>query len=435
MQLDTYPIPAIADIIITHESRGTMDQDQGLTPSSSSLSYGPSSSSDSSEDDAPHLNRRNRRYALIFTLLMFFVATAAIFFAGGNKERADSTLIVQVPAGLEIGGNEAASTTAPSVTQSTPKPSNSPVISYTPALAENVTSSAQQPTEQHIHTESPAPTMQQTHPSNHHSPRHTDSPTHKHHHSHPIEHRPTYKPTGKPTHKRHTHSDTIMSPTSTESPTHLKQGTLSPTQHPSMHTESPSAPPSSQVNNTSVSVSASDSDPILRVLKPSALATIEKSNPDFKLGGMEQLSVEGDERISFIHFNLTSISDDVVARATLNLHLTTRDNDITDITVRVDMLPHVWAWSAGSVSWNEPLASEEPFTVGYLSPVGYLAAAPLASDITEHLYEVDVTSAISRAHRQWVTFRLSTESSGRLWFASEEWNGGELVPELVIVLL
>jgi len=395
----------------------------------------------------------------MFTLLVSFVFIAsAIFLAGGKKRDialimqepvsefggdetvsmaapSDTQKIMQEPFIYDIGGDETASTAAPSVTQNTPKPTNSPVTSYTPALTD-VTPSTQQPTKQHT-TESPTHTKQHTHPSMHHSPRHTDSPTHKHHHAHDVEHRMTYKPTGRPTHKRHTHSD-HMSSTPTESPTHLKQHTHPLTQHPPRHTESPTTPPSTQVNNTSVtasdsdpvnntSVSTSDSDPLIRI-KPSALATIEKSNPDFKNGGLEQLSVEGDERISFIHFDLSLISEDVVAKATLNLHVTTHDDDMSATTVRVEMLPHVWAWSAGSVSWNEPLASEEPFLVDYL------AAVP-NPNTTEQLYEVDVTSAIFRAHQQRVTFRLSTESSGRLWFASEEWNGGELVPELVIVLL
>ena len=236
--IDFFPMFSSKGNFTNHEPRGTMDQDtQGLTPSS--VSSAPSGLSGSSGDDAPHRNRRNRRYVLMFSLLISFVVMAsAIFLGRGSKH--DINLIMQEPVSYEFGGDETASTATPSDTQNTPKPTNSPVTSYTPALTD-ATPSTQQPTEQPTHTESPSHTNQHTHPSMHHSPRHTDSPTHKHHHTHDVEHRLTNKPTGRPTHRRHTHSSTP-----TESPTRLKQHTHPLTQHPPRHTESPTTPPSTE---------------------------------------------------------------------------------------------------------------------------------------------------------------------------------------------
>jgi len=213
-------------------------------------------------------------------------------------------------------------------------------------------------------------------------------------------------PTAKPTHRRHDHGEHTSS--------EAEEGTT--------------VSPNTNVDDSEVPASATDA----RIhIKPRALATVDISNPDFKLGGLDQLGVDRDERFSFVHFDLSSISGDVVSNATLNLYLTAFELErgalLSHITVAVDMLPHVEDWSVGSVSWTESLDTEEPFLVDEL------VAMALAYGSTEQLYEVDVTSAIFQA-QQWVTFRLSTESRGSLSFASEQWNEGELAPELVVTL-
>ena len=57
-------------------------------------------------------------------------------------------------------------------------------------------------------------------------------------------------------------------------------------------------------------------------IKSSAMTTIKKSSPTSKDGGMVNFSVEGDERISFVRFELPSSdvsNNGWVEKATLNL--------------------------------------------------------------------------------------------------------------------
>jgi len=468
-----FPVFSLKGKFVKHESAEKSDIEiQGLTPS---MLPGPSRSPGV---EAPQQNKRNRQYAIMFTfLLSFVVIVSAIFIAGGEKSESRSTLIPNVFASSEFEFGETMSTGAPPVTQTIPIPTNRPA-------AVDV-ASTQKPT----HVGTSAPTIHHTH--EHHSPRHTGSPTHveqntnvvahratsnptgrpthrKHHHSdnkptgrptHKKHHhadqqssstteKPTHKrhdhsdrkPTGKPTHKRHDHSDRQPS-TPTEKPTHNKHNhsdhapptlTGKPTHKRHEHDEHTSSElkeshlpsPDTSINNSETLAPTSDTHVHI---KPRALATIEKSNPDFKLGGMDQLGIQRDEILSFLHFSLSSIAGDTVAKATLNLYLTAYDDNMSNITVTVDMLPHVGDWSVGSVSWNEPLDSDDLFLVDYL------VALPLATESTERLYEVDVTPAIIRAH-QWVTFRLSTESSGRLSFASKSLDVTEITPTLNITL-
>ena len=167
------------------------------------------------------------------------------------------------------------------------------------------------------------------------------------------------------------------------------------------------------------------------------MTTIKKSSPNAKNGGLLHFSVEGDEsaegeeRISFVRFDLSTISaSDVVARATLSLHLVghhKKSDEEHTFKIDVDALPQGGDWSTGSVSWNDQLECKGSFFVESFS------AVPLESSVEKQIYAVDVTSAIVST-KKWITFKLSTESSGRLDFAGKKWSGGEAVPELMLTM-
>eukprot|EP00571_Detonula_confervacea_P008142 CAMPEP_0172320282 /NCGR_PEP_ID=MMETSP1058-20130122/40181_1 /TAXON_ID=83371 /ORGANISM="Detonula confervacea, Strain CCMP 353" /LENGTH=451 /DNA_ID=CAMNT_0013035515 /DNA_START=96 /DNA_END=1451 /DNA_ORIENTATION=- len=235
-----------------------------------------------------------------------------------------------------------------------------------------------------------------------------------------------------PSKQYHTHPEKEHTPRQTNRPTveptiPSKHHTHPQKDHTPRRTESPTASSSSIQDFTSLSDSASSYP--LRI-PATAVATIKKSHPDDKRGGLQELAVERDERISLIRFDLSSIisDNDVVSRATLKLYLKTHNGDHT--TTSVDMLPHGGEWTDQSVSWNNPPNSKESYSVTTFDVAG------LPDGVTTHLIEVDVTSAINyeATQNEWVTFKLVAKSSGDLWFASKGWNGGEAVPELVITL-
>eukprot|EP00578_Thalassiosira_sp_NH16_P015714 CAMPEP_0181106878 /NCGR_PEP_ID=MMETSP1071-20121207/16764_1 /TAXON_ID=35127 /ORGANISM="Thalassiosira sp., Strain NH16" /LENGTH=1050 /DNA_ID=CAMNT_0023190309 /DNA_START=134 /DNA_END=3286 /DNA_ORIENTATION=+ len=156
-------------------------------------------------------------------------------------------------------------------------------------------------------------------------------------------------------------------------------------------------------------------------ISPSAVACIRKSYPD-DLFGQQELRVERDESISYIRFDLSTISDgDMISKATMNLYLTPVDH--TRATIIVD---HIYAgsWSDESVSWNNPLKSKLAH---------YVNSFEVSSYTTNKIVEVDVTSAINPAYEV-ITFKLSTPSRGSYVFASREWQGEEAAPELVITV-
>ncbi len=165
-------------------------------------------------------------------------------------------------------------------------------------------------------------------------------------------------------------------------------------------------------------------------INPSAMTTIKKSSPDATNGGELHFSVEGgNERISFVRFELPDLSkDDVVVRATLRLYLVRYhvDEGQETFNVSVDAFPHGGKWEDGTVSWNERIEDRGSFVVNSFKIVTqYLHASH---------FEVDVTSAIDLAKERRITFKLYTdEVGGRVDFAGKGWNGGENVPELIIV--
>ena len=177
-------------------------------------------------------------------------------------------------------------------------------------------------------------------------------------------------------------------------------------------------------------------------IEANAVSTIIRSNPDYKWEGLQELGIEGDERISYIRFQYRNNDDNddddapIITKAVLRLYLKTHRDDVDYATVQVSALPYGGIWYDESISWNDPPSSIDEYVVNTFLTKG--------SPFGVQLIEVDVTSAIAHPMRKKnddgdddggsVTFKLSTESNGDYWFASRKWNGGEAVPELVLTL-
>ena len=85
--------------------------------------------------------------------------------------------------------------------------------------------------------------------------------------------------------------------------------------------------------------------------------------------------------------------------------------------------------------WNDPVEDRGSYRVDSFSVTATTGGSE--EEQQQHTFEADVTSAIidySKVNKHVVTFRLSTKSNERLDFASEGWNGGSAVPELVLVM-
>ena len=181
--------------------------------------------------------------------------------------------------------------------------------------------------------------------------------------------------------------------------------------------------PASDPNGQSESATT-DSNTIR--ITPSALTSIKSSRPKSTDGGKKFLSVDGSDdetRVSFLRFDLSSLpKHDEVAKATLKLHLTSKHVDI-NAKVFVDVLPHGGEWMGDMISWNNPVEEEGLSNLESFSVTGS----------EQKLFEVDVTSAIEPKMRM-VTFKLWTGSVERINFASEDWNGGDSEPELIVSL-
>jgi hypothetical protein len=170
---------------------------------------------------------------------------------------------------------------------------------------------------------------------------------------------------------------------------------------------------------------------------PRALATIKRNEPDNKFAGLQELGVERDQRVSFVRFDLSEHQYDVdeVFDAKLLLNLISHDQiDEGGTKVDVDVLPYAGGWIEDTLTWNSP-----PNTTDAATTNTFLWAGEMG-DVEFHLLEVDVTAAVlssvvttTRGAND-VTFRLSTESGGFLFFASRRWNNGDGMPTLVIRL-
>ncbi len=101
-------------------------------------------------------------------------------------------------------------------------------------------------------------------------------------------------------------------------------------------------------------------------------------------------------------------------------------------TVDVDVLPYAGAWIEDTLTWNAPPNATDAVKTDTFKWAGTMG------DFQYHLLEADVTDAITSSvvtetrGANDVTFRLSTESEGFLFFASRRWNNGDGMPMLVV---
>ncbi|KAL3810857.1 hypothetical protein ACHAXA_005857 [Cyclostephanos tholiformis] len=167
---------------------------------------------------------------------------------------------------------------------------------------------------------------------------------------------------------------------------------------------------------------------------PASLATIERDEPDNKFAGLEELGVERDERVSFVRFDLSEHQYNGVdiVDAMLLLNLISHDHvDEGGTRVKVDLLPYAGGWIEDTLTWNAPPNATDAVTTNTFLWAGEMG------DVGFHLIEVDVTAAILNkvvSTTKNVTFRLSTESGGFLFFAGRRWNYGQGMPTLAIRL-
>jgi len=169
----------------------------------------------------------------------------------------------------------------------------------------------------------------------------------------------------------------------------------------------------------------------------SSVSTTMRSNPDYRWGVVKELSVESDEQISYIRFDLSSINrnrfmsgsviDLDISKVILWLYMITHQDE--EDLIKVDMLPAAGRWEDSSVSWNNPPDAKDAFYVDSFVAKGV--------EVGLVLIQVDVTPAfISSLYDTAVTFKLYTEptSNGVYSFASRDWEEGESIPELVVTM-
>ena len=166
----------------------------------------------------------------------------------------------------------------------------------------------------------------------------------------------------------------------------------------------------------------------------SSVSTVMRSNPDYRWGGVKELSVESDEQISYIRFDLSSVKrfmsgsdiDLDISKVILWLYMTTHQDE--EDLIKVDMLPAAGRWEDSSVSWNNTPDAKDAFYVDSFVAKGV--------EIGLVLIQVDVTSAFINSSYDTVTFKLYAEptSNGVHSFASRQWDEGESIPELVVTM-
>lgn len=221
------------------------------------------------------------------------------------------------------------------------------------------------------------------------------------------------------------------------------QATLNPAQQITPD-PSPASPATTPGSTSAVIVS---SNPSTLFLKPSADTTIFKNRPTNSYADQSYLSVKGLNRASsFLRFDVSTISEKYVGKAVLRLYSILPDT-VEDINVEVgglsnivvDMLPFAGGWDETSVTYNNPVLLNESFRVGSFSVEGYPYTTSEVNKI-QRLHEVDVTTAFPQSSTSegftTVSFRLYSDedSTGRVDFASSDWNHGFAEAELLIEL-
>lgn len=194
--------------------------------------------------------------------------------------------------------------------------------------------------------------------------------------------------------------------------------------------------------------------PNLVYLNAAADTSIFKNRPDNIYGGREYLAVKGiDKATCFIRFDGAKAQRFIptyqkyVAKATLRVFtiVTNQDNAASEAggigDVSVDILQKAGMWDESLISYANPiLQSRQSLKVGSFSVAEYPYTTGANTNGLQGLHEIDVTDAFRDSYStdgfDTLTFKLYSEvdSTGRVDFASKEWNGGLNQPELIIKL-
>ncbi|KAL7436170.1 hypothetical protein ACHAXH_006809, partial [Discostella pseudostelligera] len=163
--------------------------------------------------------------------------------------------------------------------------------------------------------------------------------------------------------------------------------------------------------------------------------TIDELSPNVNYGDESYLSVEGNTKVALVKFDLSVLNGRSYNKATLVINsLLNEEADESAAHVTVGVLPQAGDWNEGLLTWTDAGSSR----------AGSFVVNQFQSDSSQtRRHEVDVLRAIENALRPSfqggapsgiVTFELYTESGSIAQFASREWNGGALEPELRIYL-
>ena len=159
------------------------------------------------------------------------------------------------------------------------------------------------------------------------------------------------------------------------------------------------------------------------------------------------LSVSGsDKSVCFIRFDISSVLGHSVDGATLRLFSILISDDENDSessgvnSVNIEVMPRAGDWDEGSITWDNNIESTGSFQVASFS----VQESPRRSetDKPQQLHEVDAKSSLSTTlldedrsgGKAFLTFKISSDSIGKVDFASREWDRGAAKPELVVTL-
>ncbi|KAL9183079.1 hypothetical protein ACHAXT_004866 [Thalassiosira profunda] len=207
-------------------------------------------------------------------------------------------------------------------------------------------------------------------------------------------------------------------------------------------------PDEPEVPATAASIVASTitPDPSLISLRDSADTSIFKNRPAKSYDGGNYLTVKALEKASaFVMFDTSALSRNLVAKATLRVYSIVPDSFDEDgqagglSSVNVELLPSASDWGGTTVTYDSPLQSNDAFSVGSFSVEGYPYHNSALFNRLQRIHEVEVTRAFRHPNpsdNDIMTFALSSDEgpTGRVDFASREWNQGFAAPELTIEL-
>ncbi|KAL9183077.1 hypothetical protein ACHAXT_004864 [Thalassiosira profunda] len=175
--------------------------------------------------------------------------------------------------------------------------------------------------------------------------------------------------------------------------------------------------------------------------------SIVSNEPGLSFDSNSYLTVKGLRRASsFLLFDTSDVARNNVEKAVLRIYSILPSSDDGNgeaggmSSVNVELLPSAGRWVGPSVTYTNPVPSSAAYGVGSFSVEGYPYQRTAIFNRLQRIHEVDVTRAfrypVDPKYPNSLSFRLYSDdiSSGRVDFASREWNNGFAQPELVIEL-